>query len=40
MIPEPDIELAPFSERLAIWTIVAIGPWVGIGWAARALGWV
>jgi hypothetical protein len=40
MQPEPHIELAPLSERLAIWTIAAIGPWICIAWTARVLGWL
>ena len=38
--PEPVVELAPLRERVAIWVVAGAGPWVGIAWAAKALGWV
>jgi hypothetical protein len=40
MNPEPDIELAPFSERLKIGVIAVLTPWVAILWSARLLGWL
>jgi hypothetical protein len=39
MQPEPHIELMPIRQRILVWTIATIGPWVFIASTARVLGW-